>query len=115
MIKVLLADKLSPWAVELLKEIPEFDTFENVGLPADLLKQKIQEYGAVIVRNATQLTRRVLAGAKKLKIIVRAGIDLDYIDLENVYPAPHLGASTVEGQERAGVDAVLILKEFLNV
>ena len=43
MIKVLLANKLNPRAVESLKEIPEFDTVENTGLPADLLMQEIQQ------------------------------------------------------------------------
>jgi D-3-phosphoglycerate dehydrogenase len=82
MIKVLLADKLSPRAVELLKEIPEFDTVENTGLPADILKQQIQDFDAVIIRSATRLTRPVLEQAKQLKIIVRAGIGLDNIDLD---------------------------------
>lgn len=39
----------------------------------------------------------------------------ELIDHEKVYPAPHLGASTVEGQERAGLDVITILKEFFNV
>jgi D-3-phosphoglycerate dehydrogenase len=37
------------------------------------------------------------------------------IDQENVFPAPHLGASTVEAHQRADLDAVSILKEFFNV
>ncbi len=37
------------------------------------------------------------------------------IDHEKVFPAPHLGASTVEGQERAGFDVISILKDFFNV
>jgi len=43
MIKVLLADKLSPQTVELQEKIPKFDMVEHIGLPADLHKQKIQE------------------------------------------------------------------------
>ncbi|MCK4942435.1 MAG: 3-phosphoglycerate dehydrogenase, partial [Candidatus Aminicenantes bacterium] len=39
----------------------------------------------------------------------------ELIDHEKVFPAPHLGASTVEGQERAGLDVITILKEFFNV
>ena len=41
--------------------------------------------------------------------------NFDLIDDEKVFPAPHLGASTVEGQERAGIDVISILKEFFNV
>lgn len=47
MIKVLLADKLSPQAVELQKKNPEFDMVENIGLPADLHTKKIQERAGV--------------------------------------------------------------------
>lgn len=82
MIKVLLADKLSPRAVERLKEIPEFETVENTGLSPDALKQQLQDFEAVVVRSATHLTGPVLEEAKKLKIIVRAGIGLDNIDLD---------------------------------
>jgi D-3-phosphoglycerate dehydrogenase len=41
--------------------------------------------------------------------------NFELIDHEKVYPAPHLGASTLEGQERAGLDVITILKEFFNV
>jgi len=37
------------------------------------------------------------------------------IDHEKVFPAPHLGASTIEAQERAGFEAISILREFFNV
>jgi D-3-phosphoglycerate dehydrogenase len=39
----------------------------------------------------------------------------ELIDHDKVYPAPHLGASTLEGQERAGLDVIAILKDFFNV
>jgi D-3-phosphoglycerate dehydrogenase len=41
--------------------------------------------------------------------------NFELIDHENVYPAPHLGASTVEAHRRADLDAIAILKEFFNV
>ncbi|HLP46175.1 MAG TPA: NAD(P)-dependent oxidoreductase [Candidatus Kapabacteria bacterium] len=40
---------------------------------------------------------------------------LEYIDNEKVFPTPYLGVSTVEGEERACVDVLAVLKEFFNV
>ena len=42
-------------------------------------------------------------------------VNFDLIDHERVYPAPHLGAATIEGRERAGLDVISILKDFFNV
>jgi len=41
--------------------------------------------------------------------------NFELIDNEKVFPAPNLGASTVEGRERAGLDVISILKDFFNV
>jgi len=82
MIKILISDKLSPRAIESLKEIPEFETVENKNLSVDELKREIKNYEAIIVRSATRLTKEILENASKLKIIVRAGIGMDNIDLD---------------------------------
>lgn len=82
MIKVLLADKLSQRALELLKEIPEFEIGINTGLNPVRLKEEIKNYEAVVIRGTTTLDREILQEAKNLKLIVKAGIDLDNIDVE---------------------------------
>ena len=82
MINVLLADKLSQRALELLKEIPEFEIGINTGLNPAQLKEEIKNYEAVVIRSTTTLDREILQEAKNLKLIVKAGIDLDNIDIE---------------------------------
>ncbi|MCP5108248.1 MAG: 3-phosphoglycerate dehydrogenase [bacterium] len=81
MIKVLLADMLSQRALELLGEIPEFEIDVKTSLTPLQLKEEIKNYEAVVVRR-TPLGEDVLREANNLKIIVRAGIDLDNIDIE---------------------------------
>jgi D-3-phosphoglycerate dehydrogenase len=81
-IKVLLADKLSLRVIELLKEIPEFDIVEKTGMNPDELKNEIKNYEAVAIRSATTLNADILQHAQNLKIIVRAGISLDNVDME---------------------------------
>jgi D-3-phosphoglycerate dehydrogenase len=82
LIKVLLADKLSQRALDLLGEIPEFEIETKSGLSTEQLKNEIKYYDAIVVRGTTHLSEDVLRKAENLKIIVRAGIDIDNIDTE---------------------------------
>ena len=82
MIKVLVADTLSQKAVELLKEIPEFEIVIKAGMSADQLKKEIKNFEAIIVGGTTVLNREILEGARYLKIITRTGIETDNIDVE---------------------------------
>ncbi len=82
MIKVLLADKLSQRALELLGEIPEFEIDINTGMNPVQLKEEIKNCDAVVTRSTTTLDKEILQEAESLKLIVRAGIDVDNIDVE---------------------------------
>ena len=81
MIKVLLADTLNQRALERLGEIPEFEIDVKTGMDTAQFKAEIRNYEAVVIRGAP-LGKEILQEAKNLKIIVRAGIDLDNIDVE---------------------------------
>ncbi|MCU0289633.1 MAG: phosphoglycerate dehydrogenase, partial [Acidobacteria bacterium] len=81
MIKVLLVDTLSQKALELLGEIPEFEVDIKTGLPPERLKTEIGDYEAIVTRN-TPIGKEILHEAGNLKIIVKAGIDFDNIDIE---------------------------------
>jgi len=82
LIKILLADKLSPKSIEQLKEIPEFEVIENTGLAPDVLKGEIGKFDAVVIRSATKLRKEILEHGSNLKLVVRAGIGLDNVDVE---------------------------------
>lgn len=82
MIKVLLIDKLSQKAVELLNEIPEFEIVARRGMTPERLKEEIKIYEAVVVSNTTVLNRNILESARNLRVIVRTGIGFDTIDVE---------------------------------
>ncbi|HEX6978695.1 MAG TPA: phosphoglycerate dehydrogenase [Alphaproteobacteria bacterium] len=78
--KVLIADNLSPRAVEIFKQRGiAFDV--KTGLKAPELKAIIGEYDGLAVRSATKVTADIIAAAKKLKVIGRAGIGVDTIDV----------------------------------
>ena len=80
--KVLIADRLSPVALRIFEQhgiIAE----ERTGLSEDELCAVIGHYDGIAVRSATKVTARVLeAGGPRLKVVGRAGIGVDNIDLE---------------------------------
>lgn len=78
--KVLVSDQVSQSGVELLQK--EFTVDVKVKLdPAELIKI-IPDYDALVVRSETKVTKEVLAAATKLKVIGRAGVGVDNIDVE---------------------------------
>ncbi len=78
-VKILVSDPISDQGIEILKK--EFDVDIATGLaPAELIK-RIGNYEALIVRSETQVTKDVINAGKKLKIIGRAGVGVDNIDV----------------------------------
>ncbi|WP_448189463.1 phosphoglycerate dehydrogenase [Azospirillum sp. sgz301742] len=78
--KVLISDKLSARAVEIFRERGvEVDV--RPGLSADDLKTIIGDYDGLAIRSATKVTKDVLAVAHKLKVVGRAGIGVDNVDV----------------------------------
>jgi D-3-phosphoglycerate dehydrogenase len=80
MAKVLISDDLSPLAVQAFKEAGIEVDFKK-GLKPDELIAIIGEYDGLAVRSATKVTAKVLEAAKKLKVIGRAGIGVDNVDV----------------------------------
>jgi D-3-phosphoglycerate dehydrogenase len=82
LIKLLLAETLSQKVVERLNEIPEFQIVVKPGMNTHQLKEEIKDYEAVVVCGTAILNKEILQSAKQLKIVVKAGIELDNIDIE---------------------------------
>lgn len=79
--KVLISDKLSPQAIEIFKQRGvEVDL--KTGLTEDQLIEIIGEYDGLAIRSATKVTPKVLAAATKLKVVGRAGIGVDNVDVK---------------------------------
>src|SRR6266446_788618 len=81
MSKVLIADALSPRAAEILAARGIAVDFLP-GLPADELTKRIGSYDGLAVRSATKVTKGLLAHAGNLRVIGRAGIGVDNIDVD---------------------------------
>jgi D-3-phosphoglycerate dehydrogenase len=79
--KILVADKISAEGLSWLKEQPGLETVFQPGQDESQLVGTVGDCDAVIVRSATGITQRVLEAAKKLKVVGRAGIGVDNIDV----------------------------------
>ena len=80
MVKVLIADSMSPLALETFTR-RGIEAHERTGLSKDELKSIIGEYDGLAVRSATKATADVIAAAPNLKVIGRAGIGVDNVDI----------------------------------
>jgi D-3-phosphoglycerate dehydrogenase / 2-oxoglutarate reductase len=79
--RVLIADQLSPAAVAIFKE-RGVATDVKVGLAKEELEKIIKDYDGLAVRSATKATEKIIAAATNLKVIGRAGIGVDNIDVK---------------------------------
>ncbi|MFH1665295.1 MAG: phosphoglycerate dehydrogenase [Candidatus Omnitrophota bacterium] len=81
MIKVLVSDPLSKEGVDILKA-NNFKVDEVSKLSESELIKKIKGYDALIIRSGTTVTGKIIHAADKLKVIGRAGVGLDNVDVE---------------------------------
>ena len=79
--KVLVSDNLGEAGIKMFEEEAGFEVDVNTGLAPDELKKIIGDYDALVIRSATKVTEELLEAAKKLKVVGRAGIGLDNVDI----------------------------------
>ena len=93
--KILICDKIADEGIELL-EGKSYEVTKAWDMPKDELPKKVGEYDALIVRSATKVKGSLIVNGKNLKVIGRAGIGLDNIDLEK---AKEMGITVVNTPE----------------
>ncbi|MEM8536247.1 MAG: phosphoglycerate dehydrogenase [Pseudomonadota bacterium] len=80
--KVLISDKLSPAAVQIFKDRGiDVDFQPDLGKDKDKLLAVIGQYDGLAIRSATKATEKIIAAADNLKVIGRAGIGVDNVDI----------------------------------
>jgi D-3-phosphoglycerate dehydrogenase len=78
--KVLIADKLSPAAVAIFK-MRGVEADVKTGLAKEELLKIVDQYDGIAIRSATKITKDVIQAAKRLKVVGRAGIGVDNVDI----------------------------------
>src|SRR5579859_688456 len=80
--RVLISDALSPAAVQIFKDRGvEVEFQPNLGKDKDKLAETINGFDGLAIRSATKVTAKMLEKAKSLKVIGRAGIGVDNVDI----------------------------------
>jgi D-3-phosphoglycerate dehydrogenase len=98
MAKVLIADKINEKGIDVLEGSAEV-TFNPKITPEELL-DTIDQYEGIIVRSRTKVTKEVIENAKNLKIIARAGVGVDNIDVNE---ATNHGIMVVNAPESTSI------------
>lgn len=82
MFKVLITDKLSEQGMEVFKKEKEIQTEEHINKTPEELKKILGDFDAWVIRSGTTVTADLIQSATKMKIIGRAGVGVDNVDLE---------------------------------
>ena len=107
--KVLVSDKLSPEGIKIFQQAPEIDVDVKVGMSKEELISCIEQYHGLTVRSTTKVTADVLAAATNLKVIGRAGIGVDNIDVDTASKRDILVMNTPTGNRIATAEHTLAL------
>jgi D-3-phosphoglycerate dehydrogenase / 2-oxoglutarate reductase len=95
--KVLVSDNLAESGIDKLMDVPEFEVEVNTSLTPEEFRQIIKEYDALVIRSGTRVTAEVIESADNLKVIARAGIGLDNVDIEAASKRGIVVMNTPEG------------------
>ncbi|MEO0843356.1 MAG: phosphoglycerate dehydrogenase, partial [Cyanobacteria bacterium J06643_5] len=79
MSKVLVSDSIDQAGIDILSQVANVDV--KLGLKPEELQQVIGEYDALMIRSGTRVTQEVIEAATNLKIIGRAGVGVDNVDV----------------------------------
>src|SRR5580692_5655705 len=105
-IKVLIADDMSKKAVEVLSKAG-FTVEVKTGMKPEELAAVIGEYHAIGIRSASKITAATLASPGKLKIIGRAGVGVDNIDVKAATEKGVLVINTPQGNAAAAAELAI--------
>jgi D-3-phosphoglycerate dehydrogenase / 2-oxoglutarate reductase len=95
--KVLVSDNLSEVGVRIFEDAPDIEVDVNTGLTPEELKGIIGQYDGLVIRSATKVTADIIDAAKNLKVVGRAGIGLDNVDIPEASKRGIVVMNTPEG------------------
>ncbi len=112
--KILIADSMSDKAVDILKE-NGLDVDVRTGLTREQLADVVGVYDGVVVRSATKVTREIIARGDRLKVIGRAGIGVDNVDVEAATEKGIVVMNTPQGNALEAIESGQVAAAGLDV
>lgn len=107
--RVLVTDEVNPEGIAILRAEPAIEVVERPTLPPEVLLEEIGEYDALIGRSATRVSRELLERGTRLKVVGRAGVGVDNVDIER---ATELGIAVINAP---GGNVVSVAELFFGV
>ncbi|RMJ28536.1 d-3-phosphoglycerate dehydrogenase [Aspergillus sp. HF37] len=105
--KVLVPEKLSPDGLALLRGSVQVD--ERIGLSPEDLISVVPGYDAMVIRSATKVTAAVLQAGKQLKVVARAGIGVDNVDVDEATKLGIVVVNSPSGNTEAAAEHTVAL------
>lgn len=107
MFKVLVTDKINDLAVKIVARVAAVDNLPT--MDEDKLCEIIGEYDALLVRSQTKVTQKVIEAGKKLKIIGRAGVGVDNIDVASATEKGIIVVNSPDGNTHAAAEHTIAM------
>src|SRR5262245_1387343 len=105
--RILVADALAEAGVEILRS--EAGVTVETGMPPARLLETIKDFDALVVRSATRVTRDVLEAGRSLRVVARAGVGVDNIDVEEATRRGIVVVNSAGGSTFAATEHVFAL------
>ncbi|PSB04317.1 phosphoglycerate dehydrogenase [Merismopedia glauca] len=112
MSKVLVCDPVDQAGIEILSQVAQVDV--NTGLPPAELIRIIPEYDAMMIRSETRVTKEIIEAATQLKIIGRAGVGVDNVDVPAATRKGIVVVNSPEGNTIAAAEHALAMMLSLS-
>ncbi len=107
MSKVLITDKINDLAVKIVSRVAEVDNLPT--MDEDELCKIIDKYDALLVRSQTKVTSKIIEAGKNLKIIGRAGVGVDNIDIEAATQKGIIVVNSPDGNTHAAAEHTIAM------
>ncbi|WP_298613044.1 phosphoglycerate dehydrogenase [uncultured Thermosynechococcus sp.] len=105
--KVLVSDPIEQVGLDLLAQVAQVDV--KIGLSEEELIKIIPEYDALMIRSGTKVTKAVIEAANQLKIIGRAGVGVDNVDVPAATRKGIMVVNSPEGNTIAAAEHTLAM------
>jgi D-3-phosphoglycerate dehydrogenase len=112
MTKVLVSDPIDQTGIQILSQVAQVDV--RTGLSPEELQRCIEDYDALMIRSGTQVTAPVIEAAHRLRIIGRAGVGVDNVDVPAATRRGVLVVNSPEGNTIAAAEHALALMLSLS-
>lgn len=110
--KVLITDKINEAAVKIVEEVAQVDNLPT--MDEDELVKIIGQYDALLVRSQTKVTSKIIEAAVNMKIIGRAGVGVDNIDLDAATKKGIIVVNSPDGNTNAAAEHTIAMMMAMN-